>query len=939
MSYAKKDEDSAEYGLFYHLDKTTVLQEARVFNESPIIPRKCRLLLTKITYLLYLGEPFGTKEATELFFSVTKLFQSKDTSLRQMMYLVIKELSGIAEDVIMVTQSLMKDIQSKQDVIYRANAIRALCKITDPSMIQGVERLLKAAIVDKTLAVSSAALVSSYHLSFVAKEVIKRWANEVQEAVNAKSSSSLTAGFSYMSFGGPQSPGQQPVIQSTSNITQYHALGLLYQIRQRDKMAVHKMVQNLSGSRGGSLVGGSGGTTLKSSFAICLLIRYACKVMEDDSNSTRQIYELLESYLKHKSDMVNYEAARAICEMEDVTSKELYPAVTVLQLFLSSPKPTLRFAAIRTLNKLAITHPNAVTPCNLDMENLITDQNRSVATFAITTLLKTGNEASVDRLMKQITGFMSEISDEFKIIVVEAIRSLCLKFPGKQAVMLGFLSGVLRDEGGYEFKRAVVEAIFDLIRFIPECKEAALAHLCEFIEDCEFTKLSVRILHLLGVEGPKTPTPHKYIRYIYNRVILENSIVRAAAVSALAKFGLLVDDAAVRKSITVLLTRCVDDIDDEVRDRATLYLALMNEEPKAVLYVGDDTTFALPALERQLVAYISEQQLQSKPFDLSAVPKISRAQEEAERARSKTIESQQPTLAAPSTKGTPSQPQKPGAATTPDRGADQQETYAQQLAAIPEFASFGPLFKSSSKAHELTEAEVEYTVKCIKHMFAEHVVFQFDCVNTVNEQLLEDVTIVMQSDNDELEEVVNIPAESLKCDVPGVAYVAFKKPSAEETPLATFGCTMTFVVKDCDPATGEPDEEGYAEEYQLEDVELLMGDYILPSYLGTFNSVWEQMGAENEMTETFGLDLDRAPNLKTGCAAIVGMLGMQAIDDTAQPKSQTMHTLLASGMFLGGYKVISRCRMMFNQADGLAFELTVRSQDANMSAAVMNAIA
>jgi hypothetical protein len=68
--------------------------------------------------------------------------------------------------------------------------------------------------------------------------------------------------------------------------------------------------------------------------------------------------------------------------------------------------------------------------------------------------------------MKTISGFMSEISDEFKVIVIEAIRSLCLKFPSKQATMLTFLSGVLRDEGGYDFKRAVVEAIFDMIKSI-----------------------------------------------------------------------------------------------------------------------------------------------------------------------------------------------------------------------------------------------------------------------------------------------------------------------------------------------------------------------------------------------------------------------------------------------------------------------------------------
>ena len=84
----------------------------------------------------------------------------------------------------------------------------------------------------------------------------------------------------------------------------------------------------------------------------------------------------------------------------------------------------------------------------------------------------------------------------------------------------------------------------------------ALSHLCEFIEDCEFTKLSVRILHLLGIEGPKAPQPSKYIRFIYNRVVLENATVRAAAVASLAKFG-IIDDTKLAKSIGVLLNRSV----------------------------------------------------------------------------------------------------------------------------------------------------------------------------------------------------------------------------------------------------------------------------------------------------------------------------------------------------------------------------------------------
>jgi len=184
-----------------------------------------------------------------------------------------------------------------------------------------------------------------------------------------------------------------------------------------------------------------------------------------------------------------------------------------------------------------MTHPLAVTNCNIDMESLISDQNRSIATLAITTLLKTGNESSVERLLKQITSFMTDIADEFKIVVVEAIKSLCLKFPQKYPILMNFLSNILREEGGFDYKKAIVDSVLSLIRDIPEAKESGLSHLCEFIEDCEFTYLSTQILHLLGQQGPSTSDPAKYIRYIYNRVILENATVRASAVSALAKFG------------------------------------------------------------------------------------------------------------------------------------------------------------------------------------------------------------------------------------------------------------------------------------------------------------------------------------------------------------------------------------------------------------------
>ncbi|KAK2491480.1 hypothetical protein MC885_014924, partial [Smutsia gigantea] len=51
--FDKKDEESGSgSNPFRHLEKSAVLQEARIFNETPINPRRCLHILTKILYLL-----------------------------------------------------------------------------------------------------------------------------------------------------------------------------------------------------------------------------------------------------------------------------------------------------------------------------------------------------------------------------------------------------------------------------------------------------------------------------------------------------------------------------------------------------------------------------------------------------------------------------------------------------------------------------------------------------------------------------------------------------------------------------------------------------------------------------------------------------------------------------------------------------------------------
>ncbi|KAM9886290.1 hypothetical protein OXX69_013788, partial [Metschnikowia pulcherrima] len=107
---------------------------------------------------------------------ISKLFQHKDSSLRQLVYLTIKELSSTSQDILMVTSSIMKDIQSG-DLVYKPNAIRTLSKVLDPTTVSASERLFRNCLVDKNPIVSSAALISSYNLLPIAKDVVKRFTN------------------------------------------------------------------------------------------------------------------------------------------------------------------------------------------------------------------------------------------------------------------------------------------------------------------------------------------------------------------------------------------------------------------------------------------------------------------------------------------------------------------------------------------------------------------------------------------------------------------------------------------------------------------------------------------------------------------------------------------------------------------------------------------
>jgi coatomer protein complex subunit gamma len=97
-----------------------------------------------------------------------------------------------------------------------------------------------------------------------------------------------------------------------------------------------------------------------------------------------------------------------------------------------------------------------------------------------------------------------------------------------------------------------------------------------------------------------------------------------------------------------------------------------------------------------------------------------------------------------------------------------------------------------------------------------------------------------------------IPIPSLSANSSGTVYVSFTRSSPSEYAVGSFSNSLKFVSKELDPESGEPEEDGYDDEYQVEELDLGAGDYIVPSY-ATFATEWDRLRTGANATETFAL--------------------------------------------------------------------------------------
>ena len=937
----KSDNDYGDKHPFSNLEKAAVLQDARIFHDSEEVKKnsdRCCTILGQLVYLCQ-SHALNQVEATEVFFSSTKLFVSKDACLRRLLYLLLKEVYVYCDpgDVIIVTSSLTKDMTCDEE-LYRSNALRVLVRIMDSSMLPAVERYIKQALVHKSSNVASSALVSSlrllqqqHHFSDNSNAaIVKRWIGEVQQATS-----------------------------SPSPMVQYHAIQLLYLIKAQDRLGVCKLVQQFSNRR-----------SFTSPLALVVLARFTAKLIHNEiydgrsplgsiSNASPFVqsgYAFLRSSLHHPSELLVFEAARAICQLPGCEPQDINPAISALQLFLTHPKPTTRYATLKVLANLANTYPRIVSKCNDELEAIMSGANRSLATLAITTLFKTGNEAGIDRLLKQTTTFFHEIGDEYKIAIVTCIQDLCFTYPHKHRLLVGAMTNFLRGEGGFQFKKTIIDSIVTLIRAVPETTQSSLLQLCEYIEDCEYPALNTQILHLLGELGPSTHSPAKYIRFVHNRIMLEKAEIRAASVSVLAKFG--ASCPSLRSSILVLLKRSRMDEDDETRDRAANAVAILQEAMDKFPYIPpsydnddeylkeeetniedepceDDTAaycllntkmpMSISKLEHCLQAYLNTPGAMdsNESLQFMTLPIVEDAEptSTSNRERNKNKQIMSSSSSAVNSKKMP----------VIDAAAD--------IYAIPELASLGRVFRSCP-AVELSESETEYVAICIKHIMDEYVILQFKIENTIDDQRLTNVSVALESndgDTDQLYEVTGeIPAESIKYGEIASSFTVLKRNVDQPIEASTWNCTLHFGIVQIDPTTGEDASDAFEEEYPLEDFEITSSDFMAKISVPDFRNAWETMGNTNEVVEKFALS---HKNIENAINAVVKCLGMQTCDGTGTVKSGKSHMLHLSGTFVGGKSVLVRAQIAIQgDSGGCVLKMVVRSDDERLSRIVADCI-
>ena len=380
----------------------------------------------------------------------------------------------------------------------------------------------------------------------------------------------------------------------------------------------------------------------------------------------------------------------------------------------------------------------------------------------------------------------------------------------------------------------------------------------------------------------RTSNPARYIRFIYNRVLLELPSVRSAAVSCLAKCA--VDQVSLKNDIQMLVGRSINDVDDEVRDRATIYNCLMDnfipnetEQKNDITQPNDDNDddddgdddevkenvlspeytvpndminiinvdkpdFGIKQLEISLLDYIASNDGQDNGYENEFTKELIKEE------KIRDLDEHMP-------KDSKKKPQGIWGNEMPEvLEPDLDSQYIELLTSLKKNKKNIPeLGKQLTKSNIelLTEEEAEYQVEVVKRVYKKYIVLQFQISTSLPKQIIKDVYVKISYDDTEL---TNFTCPYITKDKSGNALTIIERENDDSDDddddddddedlyiLGEFEASLKFInIDDVDINDDDFDidnQEGYEDEYPLNEIVFRHVDYVTTKKLNPGMSV------------------------------------------------------------------------------------------------------
>merc|ERR1712087_152672 len=237
-----------------------------------------------------------------------------------------------------------------------------------------------------------------------------------------------------------------------------------------------------------------------------------------------------------------------------------------------------------------------------------------------------------------------------------------------------------------------------------------------------------------------------------------------------------------------------------------------------------------------------------------------------------------------------------------------------------------------SFAESLTEPEAEYQAEVIKRIYAKYVVLQFNVQQTIPSQLITDVYVDIDYDDTP---IINVTCPVIKCGGDsGICVAIIERDEDDEEDyyiLGKFECVLKFIVKDDASGDDAQYEEGYEDDYTLNEISIHHFDYLYPAKgddvesTKVFKEKWKELGKESEDFKKGNLNFK---NLQAAIDSIVKSVGLGAVEESHRLKDEQdqQHALNLIAFTDKNETICMRAAFVLND-DNVSYKAAVRCRN------------